>query len=88
MAETKQLRASGSTNTKKLAGSIISHIEEGSDVEIRAVGASAVNQMYKALAIASGKVATKGKSLLIRAGFDSTSENDGKTVLIARTVVE
>ena len=52
------------------------------------MGASAVNQMYKSLAIASSIVASKGFSLLFKAGFADFEENgDVKTAMIARIVV-
>ena len=73
------LKVSSTTSTKQLAGCIANCVEEGKETEIRAVGASAVNQMYKSLAIASSIVASKGFSLL--------ENGDVKTAMIARIVV-
>lgn len=83
-------KVKSSTNVKQLATSIaLSITEENKDVTLRAIGAGAVNQMYKALAIARGTVATKGVDLLIKPGFDTIAEEDGetKTVMIAVVVV-
>jgi stage V sporulation protein SpoVS len=86
--EVKKIFVSGKSPVPQLAGSIVKTFEEGYAVEARAIGASAVNQMYKAITVARGTLATKGKDLLIRPGFDETSE-DGveKTVMIANLVI-
>ena len=84
----KQIRVSGKSPVPQLAGSIVKSIEDGFDLEIRAVGASAVNQMYKGIAVARGTLATKGKDLLIKPGFSEIKEGDvEKTVMIAYIVI-
>ena len=86
--EYKKIRVSSKSSVPQLAGSIVISVEEGSNVEVRAVGASAVNQMYKSVASARGTLAAKGKDLLIKPGFDEIKENDEeKTVMIARLVI-
>lgn len=86
--EYKKIRVSSKSSVPQLAGSIVISVEEGSNVEVRAVGASAVNQMYKSIASARGTLAAKGKDLLIKPGFDEIKENDEeKTVMIARLVI-
>lgn len=88
MAELKQIKVSCKSSVPQTAGSIIISIENGFDVEVRAVGAGAVNQMYKSITSARGTLATKGKDVLIRPGFSEVTENDGnKTVMIAKLVV-
>lgn len=88
MKEYKQIRVSAKSPVPQLAGSIVISIENGDDVELRAVGASSVNQMYKAMASARGTLAAKGKDLFIKPGFDEIKE-DGyeKTVMIAHIVI-
>ena len=50
---------------------------------------SAVNQMYKGIAVARGTLATKGKDLLIKPGFSEIVEGDlEKTVMIANIVIQ
>lgn len=85
----KVIKVSSSTSTPQLTGSIVASLDEGSNVEIRAIGASAVNQMYKALASARGIVATKGKELLVRPGYDTVTENGNeRTVMVAYVVIQ
>lgn len=85
----KVIKVSSKSPVSPLSGSIVMSVEEGVDVEVRAVGAGAVNQMYKAIASARGILATKGKDLYIKPGFDEISE-DGteRTVMIANLVVK
>ncbi|UWD54036.1 MAG: Stage V sporulation protein S [Bacteriophage sp.] len=86
-AKIKVIRVSSKSPVPQLSGSIVASVEEGCDVEVRAVGASAVNQMYKAITSARGILATKGKDLFIKPGFDEISENgEDRTVMVARIV--
>lgn len=92
MSEVKQIKVSGKTNVQQLSYSIVSLINKGHDVEVRAMGASAVSQMYKGITVARGTVALKGKDLLIRPGFcdiseDENGEEKSKTVMTARLIV-
>lgn len=84
----KKIRVSAKSPVPQLAGSIIISIENGESVELRAVGASAVNQMYKGITSARGTLAAKGKDLFIKPGFDEIHE-DGceKTVMLAHLVI-
>lgn len=83
------IKVSGGTPTKNLSGSIMKALNEGKGVELRAIGAGAVNQMYKSLATARGMIGTQGKDLTIRPGFSSVID-DGveKTVMIAVIVID
>lgn len=85
----KQLKVKGSSPVRELAGSIVKVFEEkNSDIELRAIGASAVNQMYKAITTARGILAQRGIDLLIRPGFDEVDiDGDKKTVMIAKIIV-
>lgn len=87
--KTKVLRVSGSSPTKETAGSIVKTYEAGyTDIELRAIGASSVNQMFKAMATSSSIFAQKGKVLSFRPGYDVADIDGDKTVLIARLIVE
>lgn len=80
----KIIKVSSKSPVPQLSGSIVMSVEEGFDVEVRAVGASAVNQMYKAIASARGILATKGKDLFIKPGFSEIEENGvERTVMVA-----
>lgn len=89
MSKNKVIKVSSTSSVPQLSGSIVISIEEGFDVEVRAVGAGAVNQMYKAVASARGVLATKGKDLYIKPGFDEITENDSvRTVMVAYLVIK
>jgi stage V sporulation protein S len=86
--EVKPIRVSGKSPVPQLAGSIVKTIEDGYDVEVRAIGASAVSQMYKGIAVARGTLASKGKDLLIKPGFDEIyDDGNEKTVMIANLII-
>lgn len=85
----KVIKVSSSTSVPQLSGSIVASIEEGFDVEVRAVGAGAVNQMYKSLASARGILASKGKDLFIKPGFSESVEGENtRTVMVAYIVLQ
>lgn len=56
-------KASAQSSPNSLAGAITCVIREGNTVEIQAVGAGAVNQAIKAIAIARGFLAPTGIDL-------------------------
>ena len=86
----KVLKISGSSPTPATAGSIVKAYEEGfHDIELRAIGASSVNQMFKAMATASGIFAQKGKILTFRPGYDVVNiDGCEKTAMIAVVIVQ
>lgn len=86
----KQLLVSGGSPTKELAGSIIKCYESGEkDIELRAIGASSVNQLFKAVATARGIFAMRGLDLLVKPGYDEVEINGEKrTVMLAKVVIE
>ena len=89
MTDIKVLKVSSATPTKQLAGCLATCVENNERVELRAVGASAVNQMLKAVAITNGIVASKGYTVLVRPCFDDFEENgETKTAIIAKVVVQ
>lgn len=90
MNKSYDFKVKSTTPVKTLATSIgTCLIKEGKEVTVRAIGAGAVNQMYKALAIARGQVAVSGKDLLIKPGFDTINDNgETKTVMIAKVILQ
>jgi stage V sporulation protein SpoVS len=85
----KTIKVSGKSSVQQTAGSIVISIENGCDVEVRAVGASACNQMFKALAVARGTLAARAKDLYIKPGFaDSFEDGINKTVLVAKVIIQ
>ena len=90
MREVKQMMVKGSSPVRELAGSVVKCYESGErTIELRAIGAGSVNQMYKALATARSIFAQKGLDLSIRPGYDEVEvEGNKRTVMVARLIIE
>ena len=91
MENLKQLMISGSSPVKETAGSIVKCYTESGEhnIELRAMGASAVNQMFKAMATARALFAQKGLGLSVKPGYDEVViDGIKKTVMVARLVIE
>ena len=63
------LRVSGGSNPHSVGGSIAKNVQEGKEVTITAIGAGAVNQAVKALAIAKIFLAQSGVNMLFSVVF-------------------
>lgn len=75
--EANVLKISGQSNPNSVAGAISGLLQTNDYVELRAVGAAAVNQAVKSIAIARGFVAPSGKNLICVPAFGSfTSDNN------------
>jgi stage V sporulation protein S len=69
------LRVSAKSIPKSVAGAIAAVVRESGKVEVQAVGAGAVNQAMKAVAIARGFVAPNGIDLVAVPGFSEITIN-------------
>ena len=58
------LKVSTKSNPNSVAGALANAVREHDNVEIQAIGAGALNQAIKAIAIARGFVAPSGKNLV------------------------
>jgi stage V sporulation protein S len=72
------LRVSASSNPQSVASAIAHSIYDTKTAKIRAVGAGAVNQAVKAIAIARGYTAPRGMDLICIPGFASIESHDGQ----------
>ena len=72
------LRVSAGSNPQSVASAIAHAIYDNKQVKLRAVGAGAVNQAVKSIAIASGYVAPRGLVLTCRPGFTTIESHDGE----------
>lgn len=63
------LKVSAKTHVIKVAGAIAGIMREKKSVEVQAVGAAAVNQAVKAIAIARGFLAPNGIEVVCRPAF-------------------
>jgi len=76
------LRVSAGSDPLSLALAISHSLDDSAEVTARAVGAGAVNQAVKAIAIARGRVASAGRDLICRPGFQTITSRDGKITAI------
>lgn len=77
------IKVSSKSAPQKVAGAIANLFREASDaVEIQAVGAGALNQAIKSIAIARGYVAPTGKNLVCTPAFsDITIDGEERTAI-------
>lgn len=83
----KYLRVSAGSNAQSVGSAIAYALYENPTVKIRAVGASAVNQAVKAIAIARGYVAPRGLDLVCKPGFTNIESREGKISAIVFTII-
>lgn len=83
----EMLKVSASSNPHSVAGAVAAIIRDGREVEIQAVGAGAVNQGIKAIAVARGYLAPNGFESCIPAFSDIEIEGVQRTAvkLMVRT---
>ena len=76
------LKVSSKSNPSSVAGALANVFREKGSVEIQAIGAGALNQAIKAVAIARGFVAPSGKNLICIPAFtDIMIDNEERTAI-------
>jgi len=81
------LRVSATSKPKSVAGALAAVLRERGTAEVQAVGAGAVNQAVKAIAIARGYVAPNGIDLVAVPAFaEIVIDNEDRTAI--RFIVE
>ena len=76
------LKVSAKSQPKSVAGAIAAVLREAGEVEVQAVGAGAVNQSVKAIAIARGYVVANGIDLICIPAFAKiTIDDEERTAL-------
>ncbi len=76
------LRISAKSNPTSVAGALAGTIRESGNAELHAIGAGALNQAVKAVAIARGFVAPSGLDLVCIPGFvDLEINNEQRTAI-------
>ncbi len=80
------LKVSAHSKTKALAGAIAGVIRSDGAVELQAIGAGAVNQAIKAIAIARGYVAPNGINLVFVPSFVDIMINEEERTAVKFTV--
>lgn len=81
------LKVSSKSDANKVAGALANVLREKTSVEIQAIGAGALNQAIKAIAIARGFVAPSGKNLICVPAF-SDIVIDGEERTAIKLIVE
>ena len=69
MNNTIVLKISSKSNPNAIAGAIAGSLQENKRVELQAIGAGAINQVVKAIAIARGYIAPLGIDLITIPAF-------------------
>ena len=83
----EMLKVSSKSNPNSIAGAIANIFRERGNVEIQAVGAGALNQAIKAVAIARGFVAPTGKNLVCIPAFQDIAI-DGEERTAIKLIIE
>ena len=81
------LKVSSKSNPNSVAGALANVYREKGTVEIQAVGAGALNQAIKAVAIARGFVAPSGQNLVCIPAFSDIAI-DGEERTAIKLIVE
>lgn len=81
------LKVSAQSQPKAVAGALAAVLREKSNAEVQAVGAGAVNQAVKAIAITRGFVAPNGIDLVVIPAF-SEIEIEGEERTAIKFIVE
>ncbi|MBM3449826.1 MAG: stage V sporulation protein S [Armatimonadetes bacterium] len=84
---TEVLKVSADSKPKAVAGAVAALLRQKGSIEVQAIGAGAVNQAVKALAIARGYVAPNGLEIVAVPAFAKV-EIDGEERTAIRIVVE
>ncbi|MGU8730459.1 stage V sporulation protein S [Clostridium perfringens] len=81
------LKVSTKSNPNSVAGALAAIIKERNTVEIQAVGAGAINQAVKAIAIARGFLAPSGKDIVCIPAFTDI-EIDGEERTAIKLIIQ
>lgn len=81
------LKVSSKSNPNSVAGALTNVFRENGIVEIQTIGAGALNQAIKAIAIARGFVAPSGKNLVCIPAF-SDINIDGEERTAMKLIIE
>ena len=81
------LKVSSKSNPSKVAGAIANIFRENKCVELQAIGAGALNQAIKAIAIARGFLSPSGYDLYVVPAFNDVMISDEQKTAI-KLIVE
>lgn len=76
------LKVSANSNPKLVAGALAAFLKDNKSVEIQAIGAAAVNQAVKSIAVTRGYMAPTGVDLICIPAFsEAVIEGEQKTAI-------
>ena len=76
------IKVSSKSNPNSVAGALANALREKDEIEMQAIGAGALNQAIKSIAIARGFVAPSGKNLVCIPAFANILiDNEEKTAI-------
>lgn len=81
------LKVASSSNPSSVAGALVKNMQEGKEVELLAVGAGAINQAVKAVAIARGYVSPQGVDITVKPGFEDVEIEGNKKTAVKLVVI-
>ena len=81
------LKVSSKSKPNSVAGALANAFKDKQGIEIQAIGAGALNQAIKAIAIARGYVAPSGYDLVCTPAFSSV-DVDGESKTAMKLIVE
>jgi len=81
------LKVSSKSNPNSVAGALANAFRERDSVEMQTIGAGAVNQAIKAIAIARGFIAPSGKNIVCIPAFTDI-KIDGEEKTAIKLIVE
>jgi stage V sporulation protein S len=80
------IKVSGTSRTSAVAGAIAGVIRENQHAEVQAIGASAINQAVKAMALARGYLTNDGYDIIVIPEFVDVQIEDKVRTAIKFTV--
>ena len=80
------IKVSGTSRTSAVAGAIAGVVRENKHAEVQAIGASAINQAVKAMALARGYLASDGFDIIVIPEFVDVQIEDKIRTAIKFTV--
>ena len=86
--EVIELKVAADSNPSSVAGAIAKNIQERKHVELVGIGAGAINQLNKAVAIASGYVAPNGYSIASKVAWTNVEMNGETKSAIKHIIIE
>lgn len=84
--EIQTIRVRADSNCKAVAGSITKSLEAGKTVEVQTIGAGALNQAVKAIAMTRTNVSRAGRDAVTKQGFGDTMIDGKERTLIKQFV--